>query len=85
MAAPGGGERVTQSLGQLGGRDGEAAQTLTGHAEAGSTTAVPAVRPRKAEPGPDSLPPAALGSRDMGHRAGVVEKKWGIPWVRSRG
>lgn len=79
------GRRVTQSLGQLGGRDGEAAQTLTGCAEARSATVLPAARPRKAQPGPDSLPAGALGSCDTGHRAGVVEKTWGTPWVRSRG
>lgn len=73
------GERVTQSLGQLGGRDGEAAQTLSGCVEARYATAVPAARPRKARPWPDSLPPEALGSCDTGHRAGVVEKTWGYP------
>lgn len=77
--------RVTQSLGQLGGRDGEAEQTLTGCTEARSATALPAARPQKALPRPDSLPTAALGSCDTGHRGGVVEKTWGIPWVRSGG
>lgn len=51
----GGERRVTQSLGQLGGRDGEGAQTPRGCSEAHSATPVPAARPQKAGPLLESL------------------------------
>lgn len=76
------GRRVTQSLGQLGRRDGEAAWTPRGCAKAQPAAVVPAARSLGGRAQEDSLPSAALGSHDMGRRAGAVEKKWGVPWIR---